>query len=194
MPEPNDLKQLVQLLAPGFVILGIRQWFLVGTPPALAERALTYAAVSAAYFAIASPTVTLVCNSLNLNDFTRDCWAYFWLPVLLGVGYSWFAEQDLPNRAWRVLGLAPVHRIAGAWDFAFRRAPVTFIMVTLTDGTQHPGLYGEGSFASSASDKRDLLISRVYTLDSAGAWTEANPPKSILLCGGDIQAIEFFGG
>lgn len=194
MPEPDDLKQLLQLLAPGFVILGIRQWFLVGAPPALAERALSYAAVSAAYFAIALPSVTLACDFLRLSQFTRDCWAYFWLPVFIGVGYSWFAEKDAPNRIWRLLGITPVHRIAGAWDFAFRRAPVTYIMVTLTDGTQVAGLYGEGSFAASAADKRDLLISRVFTIDSAGAWMEANPPKSILLCGGDIQAIEFFGG
>lgn len=66
--------------------------------------------------------------------------------------------------------------------------------MTLNDGTKVAGLYGEGGFASSDREKRDLLISRVYNVDEAGDWTEATPPKRILLCGGNIQAIEFFGG
>jgi len=153
---------------------------------------LVYAAVSAAYFAIAAPAVEAISGWLRLTDLTRTSWEYFYLPCLVGFAYTWLAEHDWPDRLWALAGLTPVHRIPSAWDFAFRRARVTFVVVTLNSGAQVAGLYGEGSFASSAKEKRDILISEVYEVDAAGNWEAANPSKSILLCGGDIQAIEFF--
>ena len=195
MPDPADLKQLLQLLAPGFVILGIRQWFVVGAAPPVSERALSYAAISAAYFAIVAPTIDLICAWLSLNDLTRDCWTYFYAPALLGLGYSWFAENDLPDRFWRFLRIVPVHRIPSAWDYVFRKTVIAeqYLVVTLTDGTQVAGYYGHGSFASCAREKGDLMISAVYDVDEDGNWTLANPPKSILLCDGDIRTVEIMG-
>lgn len=193
MPSAAELKQLLPLLAPGFVILGIRQWFMVSPPPSLSDRALAYAAVSAAYFAVAAPTVDAVVRMGGFTELTRTSWAYVYLPAILGLACTWFAEHDWADRLWRRLDLTPVHRIPSAWDYAFRRRSPTFVVVTLMGGSQVAGLYGgPGSFASSARDKRDILISKVYVVDQGSEWAEADPPKSILLCGGDIQAIEFF--
>lgn len=111
MPDPEELKQLLQLLAPGFVILGIRQWFIVGPPPPLSERALSYAAISAAYLAVVVPLVNLAGDKLYFFQLTRDVLAYFAIPVFIGLGYSWVAEKGWLNRFWQFVRIAPVHRI-----------------------------------------------------------------------------------
>ena len=86
------------------------------------------------------------------------------------------------------------HHLPTAWDYTFENfEPGSFELVELKDGRQIGGKLGEKSFISSTKDERDILIESVWTITS-GTWTEVQPPRSILLCGGDIRWIEIFEG
>jgi hypothetical protein len=195
MPEAKEIKELLALIAPGLIILGIRQWFVAAPTPKLEERALNYAAVSAVYFVVATPTVAAVARWLNLNDFTAHAWEYLYLPSAIGLLFGVGTYFDWPAKIWTLLRVQPVHHIGTAWDYAFRSLPrQTYIVVTLNDGTQVAGLYDGRSFTSSMREERDILVDTMMELDEAGVWSEATPSKRILLCGRDIRAVEFFKG
>ena len=56
------------------------------------------------------------------------------------------------------------------------------------------GRWAETSFASSAKDGRDIYIAEVWDNPDNGAWVPLDPPRGMLLCGGDIRYVETFGG
>ena len=113
------------------------------------------------------------------------------LPILLGIGLAFAHQKRLIYRLADLIGLKLFHHIPCAWDYTFENfAPGSFVIVRLKDGTQISGLLGEKSFISSTRDERDLLMEAVWNIDTSGNWTEAIPPRSILLCGGDIRWIE----
>ena len=192
-PKAAELKELVSTLAPGLIILGIRQWFMAGSQPDLKDRALGYAIVSAAYYATVGPLVQWS-RSLGLEDWTARLIEYAALPILIGLLAGMATNKGWAQVIWKQLGVQPVHHVPTAWDYALSRVrPNSFLLVTLSDGSTVGGLYGEHSFASSKSDERDVLIGRVYNT-SGEQWEPVEPPKSILLCGKDIRFIEFING
>ncbi|MDX3810637.1 MAG: DUF6338 family protein, partial [Bosea sp. (in: a-proteobacteria)] len=66
------------------------------------------------------------------------------------------------------------------------------VLIHLKDGMQIPGQLGVGSFISSSATERDILLSSVWEIDDTGAWKEALPSRSLLICAGDIRWIEIF--
>ncbi len=193
-PSADDLKGLIAALAPGLIILGIRQAFMAGARPDLKDRVISYAAVSAIYYAVANPAFALFRDRFGLLVWPSDALEYVGLPLLIGGLVALATAQDWASGLWRLVGIQPVHHVPTAWDYLFSRLPdETYILVTLSDGSQVAGLYGEGSFASSNDGERDLLISDVWEV-THGKWTRSETPKSILLCGRDIRTVELFHG
>lgn len=191
-PNADDLKNLVAALAPGLIILGIRQRFVAGPLRPLAERAIAYAGLSAIYYAVANPLLAYCKSDFYLLPWASDALEYVLVPVLFGGVFAVGTVREWDEKLWRWLGLQPIHHVPAAWDYLFSRVgSSTFILVTLTDGSQVAGHYGDGSFASSANDERDLLIGEVWEI-AKGKWTKPTSPKSILLCGRDIRSIELF--
>lgn len=188
----ENLKALISALAPGLIILGIRQRFIAGPEPSFQDRALAYAGVSALYYAISNPLVAYLSVPGRLEPWAISSFQYVVVPVIVGLLAGLVISNDWVGSALRRIRLAPIHHIPTSWDYAFSRAKgETYLLVTLTDGTQVGGFYGQQSFASSSDNERDLLIEDVWVVNQKGPWTRPNPPKSILLCGRDIRFIEF---
>jgi hypothetical protein len=172
------------------VILGIRERFVAAPPPSIQERAISYAAVSAVYFAVATPLVAVAEARWGVVPWVAVAFENVVVPALIGGVAAFNAVHDWSTKAWAKLGIQPVHPAPTAWDYAFSRLPAgTFILVTLTDGSQVAGMYARSSFASSSSAERDILIEDVWTVGK-GPWTRPDPQRSILLCGKNIQSIE----
>lgn len=53
--DAENIKALLSALAPGLIILAIRQQFIAGSEPSFQDRALAYAGVSALYYAVTNP-------------------------------------------------------------------------------------------------------------------------------------------
>lgn len=193
MPSASDIIELVTTLAPGLVILGIRQWFVAAPPPKLEERAFAYASVSIVYYAIANPLIALCKPWAKADPWQLNALEYFIVPTIIGIIFGIATLKDTSDRFWRLFGVSPFHHAQTAWDYVFSRLKkAPFVLVTLSDGSKVGGFYGEGSFAASSSTERDLLIIEIWTISEDKPWTRQIPVRSILLCGRDIRSVEFF--
>ncbi len=190
--DPDKLKTLASILAPGLIILTIRASVQVGPKPDLKDRLLHYAALSSIYYAAAWPVFHWpggVILPLTLWTLLQ----YVVAPTVLGVLLAYEINGQWLRRLASRLGLDLVHPVPTAWDFAFSRMRQgTFVLVTLNNDSQIAGLLGGASFASSSREERDLLVERVWEIDGLGAWSELLPARSILLCGKDIRHVEIF--
>lgn len=188
----ENLKAVIAALAPGLIILGIRQRFIAAPQPSFQDRALAYAGVSAIYYAAVHPVISFGEAALHLPLWGGNALEYVFLPVIAGLILGFTSANDVVDSALRRLGLAPIHQIPAAWDYAFSRLRGnTFVLVTLNDGSQVAGFFGKQSFASSSDKERDLLIEDVWIVNTNGPWTKPDTAKSILLCGKDIRLVEF---
>jgi hypothetical protein len=113
------------------------------------------------------------------------------LPALLGLasGLALRAEWNTP--ILKRLAMPIIHPTVRAYDYAFGDITTDrFVIVTYFDGTVIYGYFGTQSLASSASDRGDIFIERLYDLVD-GVWTPTEPPKSALLILKDLRSIEF---
>ncbi len=194
LPDTAALTALIQALAPGILILGIRRRFIVGPPPDLQTSAVTYAMVSAVYFAVAIPARTWAEGAWGAEPvWAYDLTTYFGAPIVLGSVLALVTVNRAFDRILKLLGFQPIHHIPTAWDWVFGgRMPESWIEITLGNGDRYAGIYGRGSFASSSDQERDLFISEVWD-SSQTPWILVMPKRSLLLCGRDVQSVAFFG-
>jgi hypothetical protein len=192
--DPANVAALLALLAPGFIILWFRARVVEGTPPDFKRELFYFALASAAYYGAVAPLFRLD-EGVALPLWLWSILFYFLIPILLGVVIGWITQYDLEYSWAEKLGMHFAHRIPTAWDFRFSRLPAgAFVLVTLKDGTTVAGRWAETSFASSAKDGRDIYIAEVWDNPDNGAWVPLDPPRGMLLCGGDIRYVETFGG
>lgn len=72
----ETLKALIAALAPGLIILGIRQRFIAGPEPTFQDRALAYAGVSAIYYALSNPVIAFLTGELRLAFWAANAVEY----------------------------------------------------------------------------------------------------------------------
>ena len=194
LPEATEVTRVAGLLAPGLIILGIRSRFKKGPPKELKDSAIAYTVASAAYYAAAYPLFHAN-NGLEIYPWLWQLLQYFLFPAFIGLVIV-FADQSDWFYSWaRKFKLRFSHHIPAAWDYAFSNlVQGTFVLVKLRDGTQYAGVMGRGSFASSASEERDLFIEEVWSVPNHGPWQVVEPRRSVLLCGSDIKWVEIFRG
>lgn len=191
LPKASEITALSGLLAPGLIILGIRNRFRVGSKTDLKDNLIAYAVASVAYYAAAYP-IFHADGGVRLASWLWQLLQFFIAPVFVGVFAAYLDQSELFYKVANRLRLKSSHHIPAAWDYAFsslRRG--TYVLVKLSDGTLYAGLMGKESFASSATEERDLLIQEVFTIQDGKPWTLAEPRRSVLLCGKDIRWIEF---
>jgi len=193
LPNPIEIANLASLLAPGLIISVIRTRAITGSVPDLKDRLVSYALISAAYFAVTTPLFHVFVG-MGLLQWVASVLQNFVLPVITGIAFAFIYQWRWSYRLAEKFGLHLAHHLPAAWDYAFEGMPVdTFVLVTLLDGTQVAGKMTKDSFASSSKEERDLLIDEVWEIGEDGAsWTPLNPPRAILLCGKNVKFVEIF--
>ncbi|HEX8622387.1 MAG TPA: DUF6338 family protein [Allosphingosinicella sp.] len=192
--DPTKVPALLALLAPGFIILWFRMRLVEGSTPDFKRELFYFALASAAYYGAVAPLFSIE-SGVALPLWLWSILFYFATPAVLGILVGWVTQHDLEYSWAETLGMHFAHRIPTAWDFRFSRlAEGAFILVTLKDGTTIAGRWAETSFASSAKDGRDVYVAEVWDIPDSGAWVPLDPPRGMLLCGGDVRYIEIFGG
>ena len=194
LPSANDIGAIAAALAPGFIILGVRERFREGPVSDLQERVLQYIFASAAYFALVSPLFNATIGP-QLDLWVWGALHFALAPFAIGIVAAYFDQHEFLRRLTRRVGLRLPHDAASAWDYAFARLRVgTYVIVTLSDGATFAGLLGSQSFASSVSEERDLLLEQVWQVPDSGDWQRLEPYRSVLICGKEVRHIEFFEG
>lgn len=179
-------------LVPGIVILFVRSHF-VTTKIMNWENAVSYAAVSLLYHALALPALDTFMSDRR-SDYGRLFVWFLYLavvPALFGVALGVNVQKDLLRRALRRIGLNPIHAIPTAWDWKFSRMTGEWVLVTLRNGTRFAGYCGPDSFVSSDPDNRDLYIQWVYDIDDDSGWRPRGE-NGVLIAAGEISTIEFW--
>jgi hypothetical protein len=194
LPSAVNIKEIVSLFAPGMILLWARSRVQAGSTPDFQERLISYAMASTAYFATVSP-LFYIATGLTLPSWLWSLLLYAIVPGSLGWALAYLSQRKWEYKAAYMVGLRFSHRIPTAWDFTFgEMEKQVFVLVTLKGGSQIGGLMGAASFASSDSNERDLLIEEVWTINDSKEWTRAEPSRSALLCGNNIDYIEIFEG
>lgn len=192
LPSPTEITGLIGLLAPGLIISAIRTRAITGLLPDLKERLLAYGVISTAYFAAVTPLFHIQ-GGVTLPDWSWNLLHLTVVPFLIGVASAYAYQHRLSYRLAETVKLHLAHHLPAAWDYAFQQRGDSFLLVTLKDGTQVAGRWGDGSFASSSKEERDLLLSEVWQLNASGQpWTSVNPTRSVLITGSEIRFVEFF--
>lgn len=193
LPSAANIKDLVSLFAPGMILLWAKSRVKAGPIPELQERLIGYAAASTAYFAAVSPLFYIE-GAIELPGWLWTVSHYAVVPFIIGVSLAYLVQMGWEYKIANFVGLHFSHHIPAAWDFTFSKMPRwTYILATLKNGSQVGGIMDISSFASSSKDERDLLIEDVWEPGDKG-WKRADPPRSVLLCGGDIHYIEIYKG
>ncbi len=113
-------------------------------------------------------------------------------PVALGLLSGYLQQREVVPGFFRSLGLRTIHATPQAWDWHFSRQEPYWVVVTLKDGAHIYGLYGDRSFASSDSGRRDLFLEEQFRLvPETGEWAPVEDTGGVLLTGDQIVAIEF---
>lgn len=194
IPNADDIAKLASLLAPGIIIMGVRARFRDSSPPSFTDKSINYALVSVAYSAAAYP-VFHAKGWVELSGWLWQLLLSFLLPLAIGAIFVFFDKSERFYRFCDWLGLRPAHHVPTAWDYTFPRTTPTYILVHLNDGALVAGVWKEGSFASSTAGDRDLLIAQLWKINEDGTeWSEIDPPRSMLICGGSVRMVEFIKG
>lgn len=190
--DADQLKALLSALAPGLIILAIRQQFIAGPEPSLQDRILAYGCVSALYYALTNALVPPLTAQGRFEPWFISFLQYLVFPIIIGLISGYTVKRDVVRRLLLKLGLEPNHHIPAAWDYAFSTLKgETYVIVKMSDGSQVAGYYAGESFASSSRDERDLLVEQVWLIDDDGTWKQPPSTRSILICGKDIRTVEF---
>lgn len=112
-------------------------------------------------------------------------------PTLLGFLTGLFSRKGAVRHILVKCGFKPGHATPVSWDYKFGSVNPGWIIVTLTDGSQVAGYFGESSFASSEFGDRDLYIQEVWEIQETGIWKKIERSDGILLCSNQIKYIEF---
>ena len=194
IPNADAVAKLASLLAPGILILSVRARFRDAIQTGFSDKLISYALVSVVYNSATYPIFHAQGGPL-LPNWLWQTLLSFVLPVFVGLCFAFFDQSERFYKVSERLGLKPAHHVLTAWDYTFPRTTATYVLVHLNDGSLVAGVWESGSFASSTTGERDVLISRLWQVSVEGTeWTPIDPPRSMLICGGTIRMIEFIKG
>jgi len=111
--------------------------------------------------------------------------------VVLGIVSAWFQQKEAIARLLARLGFRTIHPIPMARDWHFSQSKPYWALVTLKDGSQVRGLYGQRSFAGSDPQHRDLYLEALFHPVGTGDWAPVEDTAGILIMSDQIGLIEF---
>jgi hypothetical protein len=109
------------------------------------------------------------------------------ISILIGMIKQWRIISRIANRLHvKLLDPTPT-----AWDYWFSKQEGSLVLITLTDGSEIRGWFGNNSFASSDADERDIFIEKAY-IKSADSekWLDNPENNGLYISKNMIKLIE----
>jgi Family of unknown function (DUF6338) len=113
------------------------------------------------------------------------------VPIALGILLGVSVQNRWLTQVLSQIKLYPLSPYRTGWDWVFGQRKAFFVIVTLEDGAQVAGWFGDQSLAASDLTQRDIYIEEVYDLDDQGNWHRRERPQGILITGKFVKHIEF---
>ncbi len=115
----------------------------------------------------------------------------FCMPVMLALVTAKILQKNIILRVAKLLDLPYVNHILTGWDKKFGNMKSCYVVVTLKDGTEVGGYFGENSLSSSLLEHKDIYLEETYTFSDKGVWTQVDNTKGLWINGEEIAFIEF---
>ncbi len=184
---------ILLLVVPGLIIVFVKSTFVTGRRASHTSTILSYFVVSCVYYGIVLPFVDipwLVSLVGSSAFFTWFCLVFVG-PAAFGLALGVDVQKNFLRKLIQRLGLNPVHVMPTAWDWKFGEMGSEWVLVTLKNGTQFAGLFGNQSFAASDPAERDIYIQWVYDIDEEENWISRGE-TAILVTANEVSTIEFW--
>jgi hypothetical protein len=197
LPNMDNFILLLAFVIPGFVTFHALRLFSVPNARENKDFILSYVTLSALNFALAGLLIPVANSDAYSMVLRVTAWGafVFVIPYVTGILLGAFIQKNFV--AWmfqspllRWTGLKPINHIPTAWDWKFGQANESFVLVTLTNGTEFTGLLDSRSFVSSNPAERDMFIQMLYDRDIDGNWLETT--KSLYVAKDQIKTVEFW--
>lgn len=184
-------------LVPGFIAQSAMGMFVTQRPEESRATLLRFLTLSCLNYAPWSPLVYLI---FKLEFFgghpllTSCSWflIVFASPILLGTFLGHLSQREWVRRLLIRVGLRPIHSVPTAWDLKFQQQQPRWVLVTLKDGAQVAGWFGDQSFASSEPVERDLYVEKLYNVHLDRPWEPVVGGDGLLIRGDEIRHVEFW--
>lgn len=201
---PDTFEFFARYFLAGFIFASVRARYVIGEKPAstdLIYEAIILSLINQLIFQAFAATLDWVwpdstaSYALNWLQATGEHFAFqletLLLPASLGLVSGIVLKAEWNTPILTRLAMPIVHPTVRAYDFAFGDIRTDrFVIITYSDGTLIYGYFGDRSLASSAVDRGDIYLERLYDLKE-GVWTPSDPPKAALLILKDLRSIEF---
>jgi hypothetical protein len=194
----SNLFFVVSVFVPGFIYSGVIANFIPSRRAKEKEALLLrYFTATAINYSIWSPLINLLNYQILLAAHpVRQglCWIVilFNSPVILALANARLIQRGTLEPLYRFLRLRSISPIPTGWDWIFSTTDPCFVLITLKEGTEIAGYFGDRSMASSDPEHRDIYIERVYKLPENGApWVQVERSLGMYVEGSQIAHIEF---
>ena len=194
----TNLYFVVAVLVPGFIHRAVLAKFLpLRASEGTEGNILGWLTASAFNYAVCSPLIyLLVIGGMLAGSPVWQALVWFVIvflvPIALGLIRAEIAQNDHLGCLFRWLRLRPINPIPTGWDWQFSRMEPRFVLVTLEDGTELAGYFGEKSMASSDPDRRDIYLEQAFSVpEGGGPWTLVDGTEGVYIDGAKIVSIEF---
>lgn len=158
----TDIFFIIAAFVPGFIFYAALSHFVPHREMKFKEQFLLRLFMgSALNYAVCSPVMYLLLVGEIFKDSPIGA-AILWgiiivvVPTVLGLVGAAFCQKGWIYPLASLLRLRPINPIPTGWDWQFGRIEPCFLLVTLRNGTQLAGYFGESSIASSNPDNKDI--------------------------------------
>lgn len=182
----------ILLVLPGLVIVYARSKILTGRIGNASHNILPYLAISLAYQSMALPILGQYLTKIpsTPSEYIYGLIEIIIAPLIIGTVSGVFSAKGIGSKLFRKIGIKTIHEIPNAWDRAFGTKEDCCVLVVLKNGTTVAGFLGDGSFASTDPNERDLFLDDVYRISDDGDWTYSEG-ASVLIASGEISTVDF---
>lgn len=200
---PTNFDFFARYVLAGFLVYIVRNAFVFGERPKIAEVALDIlllSLVNQAIWRIATFSLSEACGHQLVHAaclrVTPSAEFSLYVEVLVLPGFlGWFLGTFL-RKGWggriaRVLSFPLLDPIPRAYDHVFASRGTGFVILTFQSGTVIYGYYGPNSRAGRDPERSEMYVERLYSVDDDGNWNELDPPRAALIALDGLRAIEF---
>ncbi len=199
---PTNFDFFARYVLAGFLIIVVRNVFVRGERPKIAEMALDIlllSLVNQAIWRIGTYSLSLMCFFVRPSTCHALAPGHEFslyievlaLPGLVGCLIGVILQRGWGSGVARLLSFPLIDPIPRAYDHVFANRSPGLVILTFQAGTVIYGYYGPSSRAGRDPARSEIYLERIYTIDNESQWKELDPPRGALISLEGIRAIEF---
>jgi hypothetical protein len=192
----NNILLILCVFVPGFIFdMTLANFFRQREKKSKEILLLYMLTASAINYVVCLPIIYYLIDGIFFNHpvIVAALWFFiiFCMPVILALLVAKLLQKNIILHVAKLLGLPYVNHILTGWDKRFGNMKSCYMVVTLKDGTEVAGYFGDNSLSSSLLEHKDIYLQKTYTLSDKGVWTEVDETDGLWINGEEIAFIEF---